>query len=144
VARAASRCTAAVLIGEDRAGAASSLPATLKLLRARLVPDAAARALAGRRVAAFAGLARPDKFFSMLRDLGADLVAARAFPDHHLFETAELEALAAMTDDAVLATTPKDAVRLAPAWRARVHVAGVGLAWEDEAALVALLDRVLA
>lgn len=144
VADAASRSLAAVLIGEDRAGAASSRLARLALLRARLVPDAAARALAERRVVAFAGLARPDKFFGMLRDLGAEMVAARGFPDHHAFATAELEALAAAAGDAVLATTPKDAARLSPAWRARVHVAGVGLAWDSEAALAALLDRVLA
>ena len=144
VADAAARCVGAVLIGEDRDGADSALPAALPVLRARLVPDAAARALAGRRVVAFAGLARPDKFFAMLRDLGAELVTTRSFADHHDFATAELEALAATAGGAALATTPKDAARLAPAWRARVHVAGVGLAWEDEAALAALLARMLA
>ncbi len=144
VADAASRCVAAVLIGEDRTGAALALPPALPVLRARLVPDAAARLLAGRRVVAFAGLARPDKFFSMLHDLGAELATTRSFADHHAFATAELEALAATAGDAVLATTPKDAARLAPAWRARVHVAGVGLAWEDGVALAGLLDGVLA
>ncbi len=144
VADAASRCVAAVLIGEDRTGAASALPSALPVLRARLEPDTAARALAGRRVVAFAGLARPDKFFGMLRHLGADLAATKDFVDHHDFATSELEALVSMAGDAVLAPAPKDAAGLAPAWRARVHVAGVGLAWEDEAALAALLDRVLA
>ena len=144
VANAASRCVAAVLIGEDRTGAASALPSALQVLRARLVPDMAARALAGRRVVAFAGLARPDKFFGMLRHLGADLVATKDFADHHDFTTVELDTLVSMAGDAVLVTTPKDAARLAPAWRARVHVAGVDLAWEDEAALAALLDRMLA
>lgn len=143
VATAAARCAAAVLIGEDRAGVATMLPGSLPVLRARLVPDAAALALAGKRVLAFAGLARPDKFFIMLRDLGADLVAARYYPDHHAFSARELAALAAMAGDAAMVTTPKDAVRLPEAWRARVRVAGVGLAWEDEAALNTLLDRVL-
>ncbi len=143
VADAASRCVAAVLIGKRSIGAAA-LPHALPVLRARLVPDAVARALAGRRVVAFAGLARPAKFFGMLRELGVELAATRGFADHHAYATSELEALAALAGDAVLATTPKDAARLPPAWRARVHVAGVGLAWEDEAALAALLDRVLA
>lgn len=143
VATAAARCAAAVLIGEDRAGVATMLPGALPVLRARLVPDAAALALAGQRVLAFAGLARPDKFFIMLRDLGADLVAARYYPDHHAFSARELAALTAMAGDAAMVTTPKDAVRLPEAWRAQVRVAGVGLAWEDEAALNALLDRVL-
>lgn len=144
VADAASRCIAAILIGEDRAHATLALPPALPVLRARLVADPAARALAGRRVVAFAGLARPEKFFGMLRDLRADVVMTRAFADHHDFRPQELEALGACATGAVLATTPKDAVRLAPTWRARVHVAGVALAWQDEAQLAALLDRVLA
>ncbi len=143
VADAASRSRAAVLIGEDPTGTILGELGPMTVLRARLVADVAARALAGRRVAAFAGLARPDKFFGMLRDLGAELTVARGFPDHHVFATTELAALAAAAGDAVLATTPKDAARLTPAWRARVHVAGVGLAWESEAALTALLDQVL-
>jgi tetraacyldisaccharide 4'-kinase len=40
----------------------------------------------------------------------------------------------------VLATTPKDAVRIPAPFRDRVTVVGVSLAWESEAALNALLD----
>jgi tetraacyldisaccharide 4'-kinase len=53
-------------------------------------------------------------------------------------ETEALQAQAARLDS-VLVTTAKDAVRLAPAFRARVWVAGVALAWNDEAALDRLL-----
>jgi tetraacyldisaccharide 4'-kinase len=143
VAAAAARCTAAVLIGEDTTGALASLPATLPVLRARLIPGPEAAALAGRRVVAFAGLAHPDKFFAMLERSGAKLAARRPFPDHHRYTGAELRGLreAALRLDAVLATTPKDAARLAPADRAGVHVVGVSLAWQDETALGGLLDR---
>jgi len=141
VAAGAARCRAAVLIGDDAAGALARLPPALPVMRARLVPDAAARALAGRRVFAFAGIGRPAKFHETLRGCGAALVGTRDFADHHRYATAETEALQAQAArlDSVLVTTAKDAVRLAPAFRARVCVAGVGLAWNDEAALDRLL-----
>ncbi len=143
VAAAASRCQAAVLIGDDATGALRRLPATLPVLRARLVQDAAIADLRGRRVLAFAGIAHPAKFFAPLAEAGADLVATVPFPDHHKFTRPEIERLLARSaaSGAIAVTTPKDAVRLPPDLRARVTVIGVGLAWDDPGALDALLDR---
>lgn len=84
-------------------------------LAARLLPDpdTAAR-LAGRRVLAFAGIGRPQKFFGTLEELGAEVVLRRSFPDHHPFPAEELGALAAEADRAGLSlvTTEKDFARL--------------------------------
>ncbi len=98
------------------------------------------QALCGRRVLAFAGIGRPEKFFASLRAAGAELVGSVAFPDHHPYREREIERLLARAEalNAVAATTTKDAVRLADAARARVAVADVALAWED-ATLIELL-----
>jgi tetraacyldisaccharide 4'-kinase len=146
VAAAAARCVAAVLIGADATGALAALPATLPVLRAALRPGPGTLALAGKPVLAFAGIGRPAKFFATLVEAGADLVAANPFPDHHPYTIGEILSLlnGAEQRGAVAATTPKDAVRLPPAIRARLHVADVTLAWEDEAALGQLLDAVTA
>ena len=137
VAAGAARCRAAVLIGADAAGVAARLP--IPVLRAALVPDA--DGLAGRRVLAFAGIGRPAKFFTTLAQTGAVVVGEVGFPDHHVYRPAELADLArrAAQADASLITTPKDAVRLPAPFRSQVLVAGVALAWADEAALGALL-----
>ncbi len=146
VGSAARRCAAAVLIGEDARGAAALLPPALPVLRAWLRPDAAARTLAGRRVFAFAGIASPEKFFTTLREAGAELAACRGFSDHHPFSAREQSALLAEAArlGACPVTTPKDACRLAPEVRALVHVAGVELVWADAARIEALLDDALA
>lgn len=146
VAAAASRCHAAVLIGPDATLALAMLPPTLPVLRAGLKQDPSIATLAGRRVVAFAGIALPEKFFDPLRQAGAVLVAARPFPDHHAYSTRELDALLrdASKQDAVLVTTPKDAVRLPPAIRAGVTVVGVGLEWREPSAIDRLLDSVIA
>ena len=139
VAVGAARCQAAVAIG-----APLLLPAGLPVLRASLVQGPEIAALRQRRVLAFAGLAYPDKFFGPLAEAGAELVRRMPFPDHHPYRPHELDSLVAEAKrlDAILVTTPKDAVRLPSAIRARVRVVGVGLAWEDEAALMALLDGI--
>jgi len=141
VAAAAARVQAAVLIGDDRTGALNRLPPGLSVLRADLVQDAAIAALAGRKVLAFAGIARPEKFFAPLRAAGALVAEARAFPDHHAFSAQDLHALRqdAIRLGATLVCTPKDAVRLPADFRAQVTVIGVGLRWHDPAAIEALL-----
>jgi tetraacyldisaccharide 4'-kinase len=138
---AAERCRAAVLIGADATHALARLPATLPVLRADLRPGPEVAALAGRRTVAFAGIGRPEKFFTMLEQAGVILAARRPFPDHHRFTGTEFAALLAEAArlEALLLTTPKDAARLTAEQRRAVTVAGVGLAWHDTAALAALL-----
>ena len=139
---AAARCQAAILIGPDAAHVRAALPPGLPVLTARLVPD---QPLHGRRLLAFAGIARPSKFYATLREAGADLAATQDFPDHHRYTPRELDTLVrrAATLGATLATTPKDAVRLPPALRGQVLVAGITLAWDDPAAPEVLLDDLL-
>ena len=144
VAAAAARCWAVVLIGADAHGARAMLPPGLPVLRAVLVPDLGGLDF-GRDYLAFAGIGRPEKFFAGLRAAGVTLARTRAFADHHPYTPAELAALTrdANRAGAMLLTTPKDMARLAPGQRAGIAVAGVSLAWEDEAALNAILDALL-
>jgi tetraacyldisaccharide 4'-kinase len=143
------RADAVVLFGADRCGSVARLRAIrpqLPVLSARLVPGAEALRFKGRPVFAFAGIGRPEKFFATLGDAGMDARETRAFPDHHAFADAELNEMfrRAARMGAVPLTTAKDAVRL-PSWaRAQVEVLTTSLAWDDEAALVLLLDRLLA
>ncbi len=142
VAAAASRCKAAILIGDDATGATDLLPRNLPVLRARLLPGPEIASLAGRRLVAFAGIGRPAKFFDMLTNAGLPLSARHAFPDHHRFSPGELARLRADSGrlDATLVTTPKDFVRIPPGLRAGIVAVGVSLAWDDERALEGVLQ----
>ena len=144
VAACAARCQAAVLIGPDATGTIAHLPPGLTLLRAHLAPGPEVVSLIGKRVLAFAGIARPEKFFDGLAEAGVAVVARRPFPDHHPFTDRELRDLIETANrvEAIAVTTPKDAVRIPPASRAQIQTVGVGLAWEDAAAIERLLDQV--
>ncbi len=66
------------------------------------------------RMLAFAGIARPERFFNALRSLGYDVARELTFRDHHWYTTADLEAIQRAARDAnasLIVTTEKDAVR---------------------------------
>jgi tetraacyldisaccharide 4'-kinase len=136
------RADGVVLMGEDEAGIATRLRGR-PLLRARLVAEEPRR-FAGRPVLGFAGIGRPAKFFATLEETGARIIARHGFADHHRYQEAELQSLAreAEAAGATLVTTAKDWARLSPAWRERVEVLRVSVAWQEEAALDRLLKRV--
>lgn len=133
------RADAVVLIG-DGAVPAEVAACGLAVLHAVLTPAAGER-FTGRRVAAFAGIGRPAKFFATLEGLGAVLVMATPLPDHHRFSVTDLATLRCEADraGATLVTTAKDWVRLPPAERRDIEVLQVALQWREPAALAAIL-----
>ena len=150
VAEGLARASAVVLMGEDRFGIADRIGVgiadrigAMAVLRADLVADAAAQALRGRKVVAFAGIGRPEKFFETLRQIGAHVVETHSFADHHPYGVAEIAALAeqAQAAQAQLVTTAKDFVRLPEHLRSQVEVVKVALAWRDAVGVEALLDQ---
>ena len=137
------RADAVVVLDPDAGGLAAQLGPRTQVLRARLAPSLKAARLAGRRVLAFAGIGRPQKFFTSLAALGAEVVEHRAFPDHHPYDRREIEALLARArdQDAVAVTTEKDAVRIPPDLTDRIEVVAAAIEWHEPEALAALLDR---
>jgi tetraacyldisaccharide 4'-kinase len=78
-------------------------------------PSKATASLPGESTFAFAGIARPQRFFEELARHGIELRGRRVFPDHHAYSAADLTAVArdaAAAGAALLLTTEKDAVRL--------------------------------
>lgn len=111
--------TDAVVISGDGIAAADIAAAVVAagglVLDARIVPDPrVVSVLRGKRVFAFAGIGNPQRFFATLEASGVEVVATRAFADHHEFTAAEVAQLVreAHTDRLALVTTEKDFVRL--------------------------------
>ncbi|MGQ4275245.1 tetraacyldisaccharide 4'-kinase [Terrihabitans sp. B22-R8] len=151
------RAHALVLIGEGEAGEAVAdlaRAAALPVHRAHLVPDPEiAVGLPGRRVLAFAGIGRPEKFADTLRRTGADVVDLVSFADHRPL-TAEDAALLldrSRRDELILVTTEKDRVRIGrPAQgplaelASSTHVLPVTLRFEKETAVRSQLSHLRA
>ncbi len=135
--------TDALLVVGESGGAGDVVAAArargLPVWHGRLLPDAAAAAaLKGRQVFAFAGIGDPDKFFATAAEAGLEVAQRRAFPDHHRFSGEDAAALImdAEHDGLALLTTEKDRARMAgdpllAALSARAHVLPVTLALDD-------------
>jgi tetraacyldisaccharide 4'-kinase len=64
---------------------------------------------------AFAGIAKPERFYNDLEGSGWQLVGRRSFSDHHAYSASDLEEMnrrARSSGAQVMLTTEKDAVRL--------------------------------
>ncbi len=136
------RADAVVLYGEDRQGLLTGTALPVFRVTLQAAPEARAR-WNGQRVLAFAGIARPEKFFATLESLGAEIVARHTFPDHYAYDKEVFTLMAeAQAMNAVAVTTEKDWVRLTE--RERVEYLPVHCVWENEAALSAWLTERLA
>jgi tetraacyldisaccharide 4'-kinase len=122
---AAARSADAVLVHGD-AGVAEQLARTLGVGAAFTVAPryGALRPLAAGppagndgRVVAVAGIARPERFFTALREHGHEVVRTVTFGDHHWFTRKDLDRIATVARAAgatSIVTTEKDAMRLEP------------------------------
>ena len=91
--------------------------------------------LQGRPLTAFAAIAKPEAFFTMLRAQGLQLSRTVALPDHDDFLDQELE-----TGEDQLVCTEKDAVKL---WHMRPDAWAVPLAIDIAPGFWAAFDRLL-
>ena len=132
------RATAIALIGGGSFKPETSLP----VLHAKIKPVFAGLSFSAAKVFAFAGIGRPEKFFATMRGLGATLVKAEAFPDHHPYRALTVQRMIrdASFLSAMLVTTEKDYVRLPPRLRSSITMQKIRMEFEDMDAL----DRALA
>lgn len=139
------RANASVVVGKDVAGVKRQIERCVSqpLIGMHIEQDVAKISrLAGQKVYAFAGIGYPVKFFDMLRDYGCNVVAQKAFSDHHPYTDNDMTDLVAEAkkQDAVLVTTAKDKVRIPARFLPDVQVVEAYMVWDTPDAMCALLE----
>ncbi|NVK20048.1 MAG: tetraacyldisaccharide 4'-kinase [Methylocystaceae bacterium] len=140
------RADAIIFIGQDQTGCKSRIRehySGLPILSASIVVDNRPD-LKGEKVFAFAGIARPEKFYETLRTMGADVVETESFGDHHAFSTTEIDGLIQRASqlDARLVTTEKDYVRLDPSVRSSIDFIKISLDFATPDMLNAFFQKI--
>ena len=116
------RADAAIIINRTKDTDVSAL-STLKQFEATIKIENEVPGQDKKRVVAFAGIARPEKFFSTLEANGYILHAHYAFPDHHIFTQDQLGKIEARAnaEGIGIITTEKDWVRLSANWKKKIE-----------------------
>ena len=133
------RCAAAVVIGD------APLDFDGKpVFTGAVQPQNAAGLDKSLRYFAFAGIGYPQKFYAMLRDLGATVARTQSFADHHHYSRAEVAALQniAQAEGLTLITTEKDMANLqqSEADVSAVQVLPVAFSFANQADFVTWLE----
>ncbi len=71
--------------------------------------------LHGKKIFAFAGIARPDSFKKTIASVGGEVAAFLSFPDHHVYTAGDLGRIRATVSDSsaqIILTTEKDGIKL--------------------------------
>jgi tetraacyldisaccharide 4'-kinase len=135
------RADAIILVGNG----SPNLPRIdVPVFRAKLIPKSYPP-LQDERVIAFAGIARPEKFFRTLSAQGANLIGTITFDDHHVFTESELWQLKnqARAAGAVLMTTEKDFIRIPGPARVGIQPVAIRTAFDVETGISRLLSRLV-
>lgn len=123
------RAHAVLIIGEDCYNLSSTLP--LPCFKGKIVSYSPQ--IENNRVVAFAGIGRPQKFYTSLQELGIEIVKTFDFPDHHYYTTEELQNIInfAKENKAQAITTSKDFVKIPNELKDNFKVLNIGIQWEN-------------
>ena len=105
----------------------------LPMVRAELTPLQTGIGWRGMQVVAFAGIGQPERFFTTVKDLGAEIKQSIALGDHQPLGNRLMQRLesVALSQNAQLVTTEKDAVRLPQEWRSKVLTVPVRMQFDS-------------
>ncbi len=86
--------------------------------------------LKDKKLYAFAGIARPEKFFNTLEKLGLEVIVKRSFADHHKYSKKEIDDILneAENNGLTVVTTQKDYVKIKDE---RIRVLQISLSFAD-------------
>lgn len=125
------RIDAVMIIGDDSHNMTANF-GHKPVFNARLVADEST-SLKGQKIYAFAGIGRPEKFYNTLKNIGAEIMATRNFPDHFQYSPDDLQPIISYcrANNLLAVTTQKDHVRLPDIFKTEIKYLPVKLQFEN-------------
>jgi tetraacyldisaccharide 4'-kinase len=123
-------------------GGKTPLPISIPVVYAQRAVNLPPDFLRDEKFLAFAGIARPQKFYDTCRSIGLALAGTEDFPDHHVFTKRELNRLQKRAGElgAKLLTTEKDWVRLPEYFQKNIMRLPMQIVFDDQQEIELLLN----
>lgn len=131
-----------ILIGDDKLGTTSKLPASKPVFKASLQITQDHKTSKETPYIAFCGIGYPDKFKASLTEAGLNIKDFKSFGDHHTYSPKDIADLTnlATAQNARLITTEKDFARLPDFFQKDlIDVLPVEIVFENPDALIAFI-----
>ena len=141
------RADAIIIAGRDEANIAAQvkkLVPDMPILSGHFEPDQKVISkLQGKKVLAFAGIGRPEKFFDMLKGSGVPVAKQISFPDHYFYTRFDMEEIIAEADGLPILTTKKDFVKIPKDVQSKITVIEGEFLFDNVAGVESLLKGIL-
>ena len=145
--RGLARADAVVIAGEDKVGIKEQIQKVapdIPVYGGQFKPDSKViQKLKGKKVMAFAGIGRPEKFFDMLKGKGISVDKKAVFPDHYDYTRFDIESLLSEAGTLPLVTTTKDAVKVPRDMQNRLVVVSGQFVFDEPATVQNMLKGIL-
>ncbi len=139
------RTDAIILIGEDKRNTLRPIEGKKPVFKCDIAIPENKAPDKDKEYVAFCGLGYPDKFFNTLQTQGYKILSSHPYPDHHLYNEADLAFLTGLAKESntQLITTEKDYVKIPKPYRSMVSMLPIEIVWKDESAITAFLKNTL-
>jgi tetraacyldisaccharide 4'-kinase len=129
----------AIIIGQDKQNLANIIPS----VAAKIVANN--NQLEGKKILAFAGIARPQKFYHTLEELGAKIIFSQDFPDHYFYSNHDLDNLCHLAEqnEAMLITTEKDYIKIPASYKDKISYLPIAIEIENKQKITDIIDQLL-
>ena len=145
--RGLARADAVIIVGSDRVGIKKQIHKVapeMPIYGGHFQPDVEViQKLKGKKVMAFAGIGRPEKFFDMLKEAGVTVDKKAIFPDHYDYTRFDIESLLNEAGTLPLVTTTKDAVKVPKDMQNRLIVVSGRFVFDQPDEIKALLKGII-
>ena len=135
------RADAIIILGKDKHNLAER--SALPVFYAHT--EAVQTSVSNKNIIAFAGIGHPQKFYHTLAQQGFNIVKTFDFPDHHFYNSSELENILhqAREANADVYTTGKDFVKIPPLFHNDINVLEIAVVWDKPEELLEFIEEKL-
>ena len=118
---------------------------TKPTIYANLIPSQESALFKNNKITAFCGIGRPEKFYSSIKSIGAEIVSKHSFSDHHHYTPEELMKIIedSSFNQSIPVTTEKDWIRLPKEAKKMINYFKVDLVFTNSNTICRMLDSII-